>query len=147
MDYLYASGYNDWMDDLTAIKELLDTHLRNINERLKELAEHYYKIQTDVIQIKGNTEVAIANLYKDIVALEKSIAINRDEIKGIKTRMEIAEEVRAERWTDEEKRWVAQDIRTKEENKKDASLENWIRGLGLILATLILSSLWNYFIK
>lgn len=126
--------------EFEGIKALLDAHLSNLRNELSKLTSNYDSIRDNVQSLKNNTDVAIAEMRKDIRSLENRQLATEEEVKAIKNRVEIGEDVQQGKWT-------VLETEKKIADKKQTTIIGLLVGAIATTISLILSSLYNYFFK
>ena len=122
--------------EIEGIKALLDAHLTNIRGELGRLATNYDAITKTVQSIENNTNVAIAKIEKDISNIGIKVDGQEGEIKAIKQRIEINEDVQIEKWTKQES------INTVAEKKDNRIVGLQLGAIGTFIA-LAVATIWN----
>lgn len=126
--------------EIDGIKALLDAHLTNLGGQLQRLATNYDQINSTVQEIQRNTNVAIAEIRKDVASLQNEQKASKEEITAIKQRIEINEDVQQENW-------IKQKDRNERADKKDTTITNLLLGAIATFITLAIATLWKYLFR
>jgi chromosome segregation ATPase len=124
--------------EIDGIKALLDAHLTNLRSELQRLATNYDQINATVQEIQRNTNVAIAEIRKDITSLQNENRTHSEEIKAIKQRIEINEDIQQEDR-------IKQKERNDRADKKSSTIANLLIGAIGTFITLAIATLWKTF--
>jgi archaellum component FlaC len=122
--------------EIEGIKALLDAHLSNLRGELSRLATNYDQINSIVQNIQRNTNVAIAEINKDISRLHEDTKQQGEEIKSIKSRIEIGEDV-------QQGKWILQDDRNKRQDERSKAILGLQIGAIATFITLAIATFWN----
>jgi hypothetical protein len=122
--------------DIESVKELLRVYLSQIQSELDRLANNYDALTSSVRDIERNTDISIAEIRKDINSLGTITQDNKSEIKAIKTRLEVGEDVQQVKWTE-------QDIRNKGTDKKDNTILGLLITAITIVLGLVITTIWK----
>lgn len=88
--------------ELESVKALLDAHLTALRLEIQRLANNYDAITRTVQSLENNTNVSIAEIRKDINSMGGKLDGQGTEIKAVKQRIEIGEDVQQEKWGKQE---------------------------------------------
>ena len=122
--------------EIEGIKALLDIHMTNIRGELLKLSTSYEGIRSQVDHIGRTTDVAIAEIKKDVTSLQDKTKLINDEVNAVKHRIDINDDVQIERWTEQGTR-----------NKIADTKDNRIIGLLLsaigVVIMLVITQFWR----
>lgn len=124
---------------IDGIKALLDAHLTNIRGELARLSGHIESVDKIAQRLERDTNVMIAEIRKDITSHDLRIKTSEDEIKAIKSRIEINEDVQLEKWT-------KQDGINQGAKNRDDNLTKLLLGALSTFIALVIATIWNYFV-
>lgn len=125
---------------IEGIKALLDAHLNNLRGELTRLNGHIESVDKIVQRIERDTNVTIAEIKKDILNHDRQIQETEQEVKAIKSRIEINEDVQLEKWT-------KQDVSNENARKRASYITNLLLGALSTFIALLIGTLWNYFLN
>lgn len=134
-------------NELEGIKALLDVHMEQIRQELRDLKMNYISIHDKVTTISNHTNVALTQITGDLNHIGSRVNMNMDDIKAVKKRVELNEDSQMFKWNEQDKHNQRQDdfqkSLAKKTDKKDALLYG---AIGTVIA-LILKAIFDWVVS
>lgn len=127
--------------DFDSVKAILDSRLSDIRFELQRMANNYDSLTKTVQNLENRTSVEIAKIEKDVTNVGGKVDSQSIDIKAIKSRIEIGEDVQQEKWAKQEV--INSDQKTINENAK--TLSGRIVGVLFGAVSVFIGLLINYF--
>jgi len=135
------------VSDLEGVKALISVYMEQIGGQLTRLSDQYETLTDKVAKIDNSTVASLARMEADINNLGNQSRVYVDEIKSIKLRLEIHEDVEQEKWAKQQLANHEQAVFNDSSKKRSARVETISMGAALTLVGVLINAAWDWVVR